>query len=113
MQCEVNNAVQWYTLYAHRRRIDIIALRHLSHIISTPSERTNAITALIAIGDEVNDVLKIEAECRLPWELRGVWNTEEMYGWEEGEGEWWQEMDGRDLRGDWIERRRWAREALG
>ncbi|KAF8593988.1 hypothetical protein BDV93DRAFT_565925 [Ceratobasidium sp. AG-I] len=107
-------APQWYTLYTHRRTLDTIALYHLTRIISTPSDRSEAITELIDLGDEVKNVLKMEATCRVPEEVEDVWDPEEDE-WKGEERDEWEETeeDTREVRGDWIERRWWAKQALG
>lgn len=57
----------------------------------------------------MKDVLCMEAECRAPPALEDIWGPEE--GFEGGWGVWEEEV--REVREDWIERRWWAKQALG
>lgn len=96
----------------HRRTLDTTALYHLSRIISSPSERSEAIMELISLGDDAKAVLRMEAECRVPDEVKDIWNSEGDV-WEEDDYEVEGEVDERSVREDWIERRWWAKQALG
>ncbi|KAG8752907.1 hypothetical protein FRC11_007898, partial [Ceratobasidium sp. 423] len=78
------------------------------------------------MGDLAWDALNTEAMCRVPDELRDIWAKEdrerETERWE-GIGEEWngsgrvnhlaEEPDPRNIMHDWIQRRWWARQALG
>ncbi|CAE6415808.1 unnamed protein product [Rhizoctonia solani] len=115
----------WHTHYSSRRKTDIRAINLLNDIISTPSKRDESIVQLIEMGDLAWDALNLEAMCRVPDELKDIWATEDRERkterWE-GIGEEWnggevgnlaEEPDRRNITDDWIQRRWWARQALG
>ncbi|KAF8741749.1 Hemimethylated DNA-binding protein YccV like, partial [Rhizoctonia solani] len=116
----------WYKRYVSHRRIDIQAIDLLNDIISRPSRRDDAITKLVEMGDLVWDALRMEAMCRVPDELKDIWAKRD-HEWRterwEGVGEKWngedtsgslaEEPDMRNIPNDWIQRRWWARQALG
>lgn len=66
------------------------------------------------LGDEVREILKMEATCRVPEEVEDIWDSEEGE-WEGEERDEWEEAeeDEREVRENWIERRYWAKQALG
>ncbi|CAE6476624.1 unnamed protein product [Rhizoctonia solani] len=119
---------EWYTRYISRRKIDVKAISLLDDIISTPSTRDASIVQLVELGDLAWDTLNMEAMCRVPDEIRDLWAKEDRERrterWE-GIGEEWngsggeteeilsEEPDRRNIPKDWIQRRWWARQALG
>ncbi|CAE6344516.1 unnamed protein product [Rhizoctonia solani] len=116
----------WYNRYVSRRKTDIQAIHLLNDIISTPSKRDASITQLVEMGDLAWDALRMEAMCRVPEELKDIWSKEDKERsterWE-GVGEEWNggeasdsladEPDLRNITNDWMQRRWWARQALG
>ena len=62
----------------------------------------------------MKDVLKMEATCRVPEEVEDIWDPEGDE-WEGEDRDEWEETeeDEREVGEDWIERRWWAKQALG
>ncbi|KAJ1311868.1 hypothetical protein OPQ81_010327 [Rhizoctonia solani] len=117
----------WYRHYISRRKSDLQAINLLNDIISTPSKRDTSVVQLIEMGDLAWDVLNMEAMCPVPEELKDIWTRDDrerrMERWE-GIGEVWngsgeepdnarEQPDSRNITNDWIQRRWWARQALG
>jgi hypothetical protein len=100
----------------------------LNKIVTTPAKRGASMLELVELGDGAWDALRIEATCKVPQEVRDVWAREEQ-GWRkerwEGIGSEWGEggggdkedspegEDGRVMTDDWLQRRWWAKQALG
>ncbi|KAG9074659.1 hypothetical protein FS749_013761, partial [Ceratobasidium sp. UAMH 11750] len=122
---------QWYSLYCTRRETDLWVLSLLDTIITTPSKREDAASELVGRKDYVWDVLRMEARCKVPEGVRAVWRKEERE-WDgerwEGVGEEWrdgegrardgddgevEEVDTREIKNNWIQRRWWAKQMLG
>ncbi|CAE6512900.1 unnamed protein product [Rhizoctonia solani] len=118
---------EWYTRYISHRKADLQAISLLDDIISTPSKRDESIVQLVEMGDLAWDALNMEAMCRVPDELRDIWAKQDRERrterWE-GIGDEWngslgkvdklsEEPDSRNVKNDWIQRRWWARQALG
>ncbi|CAE6532646.1 unnamed protein product, partial [Rhizoctonia solani] len=119
---------EWYNRYVSHRKADIQAVKLLDDIISTPSKRDESIVQLVEMGDLAWDALDIQAVSRVPPELEDIWAREDrerrMVRWE-GVGEEWkdaaghigtvlsEEPDMKEVKSDWIQRRWWARQALG
>ncbi|KAG8742202.1 hypothetical protein FRC10_001898 [Ceratobasidium sp. 414] len=122
---------QWYTLYCARRETDLWVLSLLDTLITTPSKRGDAAFELAGRKDYAWGVLRMEARCKVPEGVRDVWRGEEKE-WEgerwEGVGEEWadgegkgrdmedgeiEEVDTREMKNDWIQRRWWAKQMLG
>jgi hypothetical protein len=98
----------------------------LNDIISTPSKRDASINELVEMGDLAWDALRMEAMCQVPDEVKDVWAKEDKERrterWD-GIGEEWnggdtndgsaEGPDSRRITNDWIQRRWWAKQALG
>ncbi|QRV90551.1 hemimethylated DNA-binding domain protein [Ceratobasidium sp. AG-Ba] len=119
----------WYKLYCLRRARDI-EFRYLLDVISrNPSRRGDAASVLCGYERYAWDMLRIEAECRVPEGVSKLYEEDEEQSageqWD-GFGEEWvdgtgrQEMeakredklDTREIEPDWIQRRWWAKHAL-
>ncbi|QRV90555.1 hemimethylated DNA-binding domain protein [Ceratobasidium sp. AG-Ba] len=118
-----------YQRYCWRRNTDLQVLSLLETIITTPSQRATAMMDIYKIRQFAWDTLRTEATCKVPGPVRDVWQKKEEQWvrerWE-GAGEEWmdgsggkdfgegdeREVDTRDIKPDWMQRRCWAKHAL-
>ncbi|QRV90546.1 hemimethylated DNA-binding domain protein [Ceratobasidium sp. AG-Ba] len=125
-----NEQRQWYRIYCMRRETDVQTLSLLDTIITAPSKRGASAVILNERKEYVWDVLRMEATCRVPEEMREVWKKEEEQWagerwvgigeeWKDGTGkkefedEHERQIDVREIKQDWVQRRWWAKQMLG
>ncbi|QRV90553.1 F-box only protein 21 [Ceratobasidium sp. AG-Ba] len=124
------NDVAWYLLYCTQRTAEIKMCSLLDVIITTPSQRGDAASTLCGNYKGLSwDVMRNETECRVPEAVSDVFEANEEtsvreqsgFGeeWVDGTGKWKtgnereDRLDMREVRPDWIQRRWWAKQALG